>query len=208
MPTIADSFGSWTEAVTTTSSWAAATTSPIRPYTRSSTCGPNQCGRDRLVPARHPELFAEHFLPDGQHIGLGARHGVHMTGPALAAEQGNARAQLPVLVEVDPGLLVERNVDHAVVRGDVQGGAGWQLFGEALHETVHIHQLAAPGVGVDAEAVPLAVDLAVVRVDERPVTGGEPVRGQVHPLLAGEPAVERATAQRDLGERSVLEGRG
>ena len=85
---------------------------------------------------------------------------------------------------------------------------GGQLLGEALGEPVDVHQLAAPGVGVDAEAVALAVHLAVVRVDQRPVPGGELRRGEVHPLLAGEPAVEGAAAERDLGERGVLEGRG
>ncbi len=37
-----DSFGSRSDAMISTSSRAAATTSPIRAYTRSSMCGPNQ----------------------------------------------------------------------------------------------------------------------------------------------------------------------
>ena len=143
----------------------------------------------------------------GQHVGLGARDRVHMAGPALAAQQGDSGAQLPVLVEVDARLLVEGDVDHAVVGGDVQRGAGRELLGEALDEPVDVHQLAAPGVGVDAEAVALAVDFAVVRVDERAVAGGQLLGREVHPLLAGEPAVEGAAAQRDLRQRGVLEGR-
>ncbi|CAM5249275.1 hypothetical protein SVIOM342S_10102 [Streptomyces violaceorubidus] len=42
LPTIADSLGSRSEAMSSTSSRAAATTSPMRPWTRSSTRGPNQ----------------------------------------------------------------------------------------------------------------------------------------------------------------------
>ena len=83
-----------------------------------------------------------------------------------------------------------------------------QLLGEALDEPVDVHELAAPGVGVDAESVALAVDLGVVRVDQRAVAGSELLGGEVHALLAGEPSVERAAAERDLGQRGVLERRG
>jgi hypothetical protein len=126
-------------------------------------------------------------------------------GAALAAEQGDSGAQLPVLVEVDAVLLVEGDVDHAVVRGDVQGAARGQLLGQALDQPVHVHELTAPGVRVDAEAVALAVDLRVVRVDQRAVTGGQLLGREVHAVLAGQPPVERAAAEGDLGQRGVLE---
>ncbi|CAM5484014.1 hypothetical protein SALBM311S_10202 [Streptomyces alboniger] len=96
-----------------------------------------------------------------------------MAGAALAAQQGDPGAQFPVLVEVDAVLLVEGHVDHAVVGGDVQRGARRQLLGEPLDQPVDVHQPAAPGVGVDAEAVAGAVDLGVVRVDQGAVARGQ-----------------------------------
>ncbi len=130
-----------------------------------------------------------------------------MARPALAAQQGDPGPQLPVLVEVDAVLLVEGDVDHAVVGGDVERGARRELLGEALDQPVDVHQLAPPGVGVDAEAMPGAVHLGVVRVDQGAVPGGQLRGRQIHPLLPAQPPVEGAAAERHLGQRGVLEGR-
>src|SRR5690606_20859226 len=150
----------------------------------------------------------EHLAPAGQHVAGGAGHGVHVPGAALTAEQGDPGAQFPVRVEVDAVLLVEGHVDHAVVWGDVEPAALGELFGQTLNEAVDVHELAAPGVGVHAEAVAGAVDVGVVRVDQGAAGGGELSGRQVHALLAGQPPVEGAAAERDLRQRRVDEGRG
>src|SRR6478609_3872151 len=72
---------------------------------------------DGLFAGGDPHLLAEHLAPHRVHVGGRAGVGVDVAGPALAAEQGDAGRQLPVLVEVDP--VLRGDVDHAVVGGDV-----------------------------------------------------------------------------------------
>ena len=97
---------------------------------------------------------------------------------ALAAEEGDARLQLPVLVEVDAVLLVEGDVDHAVVGGEhkevavTHGGVVTQAEGPQA-AVAHFH-----GVYHIAEAVDgheHGIGAATVRRDLRVTRTGVPL---------------------------------
>ncbi len=130
--------------------------------------------------------------------------GVDVAAPRFPGDDGDVLTETRRVVEVDAAAT--RGVDHAVIGGDEQAGAGRQRPGELLDETIDHRELREPRRGLRPVDVPEGVDLADVAVDEAAIAGahrGDDLGEQI--TVGGDPD-EVAAAQHGTGEATALEG--
>ena len=168
-PTRVISYGKSFELISAQLSCAATTTSPRRSRTLRVD-GAEPAARDRLVAGQHRRPGRRGRSARWPARRRPHRRGSRRAGTAPRHRAGPPRRAAPVLVDVD--VVSAGRVDHPVVGDDQQPHLVGQRVAQLLDVLVDVAQLGPPALRVDARAVTVPVEVAVVDVGE-----GRPPRG-------------------------------